>query len=169
MARRGLTQTLVNIYSPHPQTDEADLLKAAGLDLTTPSVRDPFEYTFKYGSGAEREVLVFRAGTLTAVREDEAAMVVKEAGDLGFVVVPMVPSDKELRDAALNGLRKAIAYWRERGNAKIAEFRRARGIGKEEMEDFRYDYWPYHLAQAKCDACKAELDRIKKTPAPPKE
>lgn len=169
MARRGLTQTLVNIYSPHPKVSEEKLLKEAGLGLVTPSERDPFEFMWKYGAGAEREVLVIQAGSRTPIREEEAKMFLKEADELGFVTVPLSPSDKDIRDASIRGLQKAVAYWRSRGNTKIAEFRRTRGIGREEMEDFRYDYWPYYLAQAKAEACEAELRRVKSDKSEPKE
>jgi hypothetical protein len=166
MARRlGLTQKIVYIYAPHPKVSEASLLKAATLDLVEPSVLDPFEFTWKYSFGEECEYLIVRSQTFTPIRENESREFLREAAELGFVIVKDLNNEEEILKQSRAGLMKALAYWRERGNRKIADFRKARGLAKDEMEDYKYDYWPYFLAQAKAEAIQKELKRLERAPA----
>jgi len=158
--RRGLTQNFVYIYAPHPIITDKELLSMATLDLAEPSTVPPFQYQWKYSYGDECEWLIINPKTFTAIREEEATWFLKEAGELGFVIVKDPNNGAEVRKESIKGLQAALKYWRERGARKIADFRKMRGLSKEDMEDYKYDYHPYYIAEAKGRVIEKELRRV---------
>lgn len=158
--RRGLTQKLVYIFAPQPAVTDKEILELATLDLAEPSGVPPFQFQWKYSFGDECEWLIINPQTFTPIREEEAQWFLKEAGELGFVTVTDPTNDVEVRQAALKGLQAALKYWRERGARKIADFRKMRGLSKEDMEDYKYDYHPYFVAEAKAKVIEKELRRV---------
>lgn len=162
--KRGLREPIVYLYNPLPKTTEEALLEDAGLELIEPSGRDPFEVEWTYGTGFERETIRIPAGEFFPLRQSEAKEALRQLKELGVVQVHTDDSeDPDVRIEAATGLKRAASYWSERGYRRVADFRKAKGIGKEELEEYTYDLWPYFLGEAKAKAARKALDELRRS------
>lgn len=169
--RRGINQKVVYGYNPLPKVSEQELLTAADLELTTPSKRSPFAVRWQYSSGTEREDITLEPGDSLTLRENpEAREFLAEFKELGLVIVEDINDRAEVLAKSIEGLRVAQRHYLDRGAAQAYKMGReaSPNRSKEQVDgDFRYDYYPYFLNEAKAKAIgalvrkhQAELDKL---------
>jgi hypothetical protein len=163
MAIRGIREKIVFVHNPLPAITDAELLKAAGLDMMNGADRPVlFTWTWKYSGGLDAETIRVGPGEFFALRESEANQFMREFRELGAALVETEdPNDPEVRKASLDGLSRAHRFFTDRGNKRIAEWRKNHGVGKEEAEEAKYDLWSYHRNQAAADAITEHIKRLR--------
>lgn len=165
MARiRGITEKTIYLINPLPEVGEAELLKEAGLDMIEPKEQQPFEMHLQYSYGLEKEQMHLQPQQRLLLRESEGPELLASLQELGAVVVSAEASDDEVAKAHLRGLQTALKYWRDIGG-RLTSLRKDRGLSKEDMEEYRYDYWPYFLAAAKAKYIENEIKKLRRQPA----
>lgn len=160
MARRGISEKVRYAYNPLPKVKEADLLERAGLKLIRPSPLDPFEFVWQYGSGADGETVVIQPGDFLPLRSDEMSAFLKKYAEQGGVAVDD-PSDKAaVKQAAREGLIAAAEFWRQRGSMRLLEQQKGRGFTDDQMEQWKHNFWAYHLAAAREQAVMEAIEKM---------
>ena len=160
MRKRGLSEKTFYLFNPMPKISDAELLVKAGLPLTEPKNVDPWQVHWKYGCGLGSEGLRLGAGETWPVRESEVReLLSRSKREMGIVVLED-ESEESKRAGEIEGLRRALPYWRRLGTPWLNEYRKNRGLTREDMEDYRYDLHPYYIAQAKTELIQARIQEI---------
>lgn len=166
---RGISEKTLYVYNPLPQVTDHDLLIDSGLDMIMePGKRSPFRAQWDYGAGHERETIYIEPGEFFAMRESDAKEFVSSANhtELGYVVVNTPNADDpEVKKAAITGLRKALAFYRDRGDKRIITMRKVHGLSEDEINEQRADYWCYFYSAAQARAIQHEIERLSKVPS----
>lgn len=157
---RGVSEKIKYIFSPFPKISEEDLIKEAGLELIAPSKVPPFLVVWEYGGGFEKELVPLDSGDCVPLRESEAVEFMREYRNQGFVVLDDPNDPEEVLEKQIIGLRRAREYWRARGSTRIAFYRKARGLTKEEVDDMKSELHPWYLAEARVTVITNELRRL---------
>lgn len=165
-ARRigGVLTKSVTIFNPLPQTKMGELMEA--VDYYPPATDpDDFAFTLDYiwaAGSAEQELLRIEPGEKVEGIQAKTAvnLVGTSLKDKGLV---LLEEGADERRAAIDGLTRALNFYRERGTTQIRKYRRVHGLTKEEMEFHKVDTAPYFLNEAKADAIEEELKRLRTT------
>jgi hypothetical protein len=160
----GMTEKTFCIYNPLPAVTEEELFEAAGMNegMVRIAERSPFMLEWRYSGGREREYIDLKPGESKQIRKVGAEMFVKANADQGAIMfAPGTPRDEVLR-LSIAAVQKAIKFWHDRGAPRIAEYRKVHGLSKEELEDQKYDIWPYYLNAARAKALEAHLKDLRK-------
>jgi len=165
MRKRGISEKLVYIYNPLPAVSEKDLIDQTDLEMLEASEKNFFQFRWKYGAADEYEFVIVEPKEMLALRQSEAPEFMREFAELGAVVLEDPSDELEVARIALNGLRKAQKYWADRGTKRVMEYRKTHGIGRDELEDHKYDLWVYFRNQAAADAVEAEMKAVRSAAA----
>ena len=149
--KRGISEKVVYAHNPLPKASREDLLALADLPLLETGDDIEFTVKFQYGTGLDREDVVLEPGCFFQLRETEAGAVAHALADVGVVMMTEAQRNdpKEVARLQKIGLRRALTFWRERGQVKIDAYRRRHSIDRNEMDEHRYTIWPYYVADVK--------------------
>jgi hypothetical protein len=160
---RSMFETAIYVHNPLPDVPESQLLKLAKLDeLMEPAKRSPFIMQLRYSGGAEREFMDLKPGEERLVPISAAAAFVDANAELGAVRYPADADEAAKIHSRIIGVQRAIKFWQERGLKRLAAYRKTHGITQEEMEDFRYELWAYHLAAARARVLEDHLKSLRR-------
>lgn len=167
MLKRGLSQRIVWAYNPLPDVKDEEVLARAGMDIATPSVESPFRLHWQYSGGLEREDIFLNPGEAHPLRESESREIYRDMYTMGLVLLERNDAE-ERREKTLEGLRRALTYWRDRGAVKIQDFRKLHGIGEAETQDHKYELlYPAFIAKAKTEIIEETIRALTAPPARP--
>lgn len=168
MQTLGLNEDIVYILNPNPDVTDAELLERAKLEFE-PSIGGsaPFAFNWQFSGGLQRESVLIQPGQILATRRGIADMIVAELAQFGAVVVPDPNDEESVTASRRRGLRAAINFYRPLGQQKVRSMMRERGLQKDEADEYRHDYFPYHYNQARLEVLQETLDAIDKPEPPP--
>lgn len=162
---RGISERVLFAYNPLPKINEAELLKAAGLDdLLQASKRAPFEFIWKYGSGLQTETVELQPGDFLPLRESEAREFERatNALELGLCVVSVAdPNNAETKKLATQALNRAVRFYYDAGYKQLLEQRKRHSYTEAEMVEQKSRYFPYYINRAKELAIKDHIEKLK--------
>lgn len=158
---RGISEKIVYVYNPLPDISETELFERNGLDdVLEPSHNvKPFNMTWQYGTGNEREVVQIDPGDFLALRESEAKEFLNGSNyaDMGMCVVENTNlNDPETKRTATAALKKAANFYYDRGTRQLGNQRKRHNYTEQDMKDMRPQLHAYFINQAK----EAEIRKL---------
>jgi hypothetical protein len=145
-----LNEKIVYIHNPLPDLQDKEIIEKADIEIEA-SIRPPFDIHWNYAFGNDLEVVRLSVGEYMPLRQSEAAMFLRQFKEIGMVIVEDINDADELKKKTLEGLQTAQKFYADRGNKRLIELRKTHGLGKDEMEDYKYEHWVYYYNQAKAD------------------
>lgn len=151
------------MFNPLPNVTDAEVLERAKLDMIEPrEAKMPFALEWTHGGGLEKEYMRLNPGERHIMRDSDAALLVRELGEQGVISHPLNASVEEVKRLVLQALQRAQQFWSFRGGQRLTEFRKKSGLGKDEIEDHRYDLYAFHYNQALADILADKIAELRK-------
>jgi len=166
---RGVSEKTVYAYNPLPDVSEAEIVEHVGLDLITPSTVPPFQFNWQYGGGLEKELVTINPGEAVPLRTSEAKELMREARDMGIVLLDDPHDEAEVRKKSIEGLHRARQYWRARGELRKSWYRKERGLSRDELEDMKENLHVWFINEGKVHFISEEARRLQGRGAPKKK
>lgn len=162
MALRGLREKVVYAHNPLPAVTDRELLDRAGLDIVDgPDKTQLFTWIWVYDVGENYERVKLAPGDFVAMRENEGRAFLTRLAEQGGVVIEDPDDPAEVKAAKLKGLAAARGFWVDRGTKLARDYRKRHGIGQEELEEMKFDLWPFYRNQVAADVCEEEMKRLR--------
>jgi hypothetical protein len=150
--RRGITEETVYVLNPLPPIEDAEVLERAGMSETSEAAKlKPLVIDWQYSFGEEREFIRLEPGQRVLMRVSDAQAFLKECAERGLVTHRVDADEATIARVSAEGLKKAIAFWSDRGRQRLITIRKKLGLTKEEMEDSRHEHWSFYYNQALAD------------------
>lgn len=159
--RRGITEKSVTVLNSLPPIDDATVLERAGLaDVAEAGKLTPLHIDWQYSGGLEREFIRLLPGESQILRESDAQAIMRECAERGLVTHPVGASEDVVLKARVEGMKRAITFYADRGLKRVQALRKKHGLTKEEVEENKYDYWSFYYNQAVADLLREHLNEI---------
>jgi hypothetical protein len=160
----GMTEKTFCIHNPLPDVSQEHLFELADLNdgALVPATRSPFMLEWRYSGGREREFIDLKPGESKQIRRVGAEMFVKANAEQGAIMFePDAPRAEVIR-LSIAACQKAIKFWHDRGAPRISAYRKLHGLSKEELDEQKYDVWPYFEAAAKVKVLEDHVKQLRK-------
>lgn len=158
---RGISEKIVYVYNPLPDMSETELFENHGLkDVLEPAYNvKPFDVTWQYGTGNERETVQIGPGDFLALRESEAKEFMNGTnfGDMGLCVVEDTNlNNPVVKRAATAALKKAADFYYRCGKKQIMVQRKRNNYTDADLKDIRNQLHAFFINEAK----EAEIRKL---------
>lgn len=172
MSKRGISEKSYMVANVFPSVTDEEVLLRAKLENIQASEGGsvPFQITWTYSFGWDKEFVILRPGDEHIMRESDARACYQEKAEEGLAMWAADATEKEKDQARISALRRGLTFYRERGQKKVTDWQKRHNA---DPEGERYGLlWVNHYNQALADtindvlkaenAAKAETLKIKR-------
>lgn len=155
-----MSEKAVYVHNPLPALTDAEILAKAGLDDTaTPHHISPVYIDWKYSFGEESDYIRLQPGDRHPMQAEFAREMMREKGEQGLVTYPLDADAATVQKACLEGVKRAITFWADRGTKRLTTIRKIHNLDRQAMEDSKHDHWSFYYAQATSDLLRESITR----------
>jgi len=165
--KRGIRAQHFQATNVLPDESEAQLLSRLKapwkLDIPARSV-SPFQIFWAFGSHDEREEFLIEPGESLTLRDSEAGTFARDLHEEGGVVFENPDDLNEVKTKSIAALRRVHSLLRDNGFSAVRRLMRTASPPRDfsSLSEFKYDYWPYIINEAKSLAISDEIKRLEK-------